>query len=486
MKVRISDYTLYKRRYLLGYLCAAFLVVSVLAIAALYVPGALRQGEEQSALVSGALSIHSIEPTTIVNLPYHILQRFSFLLLGVTTLSIKLPSILLAAATVFGVLLLMRTWFRRNVAIIVTLISATTTQFLFLAQDGTPSIMYTFVTIWLLVACTYMTRTKSFSTLWKVAACVLTATALYIPLGVYVVAALLIAAVLHPHIRYMMRRIAKVRLAIAVMLGLVALIPLGEAVYLNNSVGLMLLGIPSTAINLQNNIVDIGQALFGFFLPSSNYLVRPLFPISAIILMGVGAYRFLTVKYTARSYAVFLLAFFTLPLILVNPSHITDLYPLAILVTGMGVMTLITSWYKLFPRNPYARTAGLIPITVFVAGMVLTGAFRYINNYTYNPNVLGSYNNDLRLLTRTLKSTGTAGTTTQLVTTKAQAPFYGLVAHYDKRFSVQTSYTSTNGTLIVTHDAYHEDTPKLPIDTIVTSRKAANADRFYVYKSSAK
>ena len=486
MKVRVIDYSLYKWRYQIGYTCATLLVIGVLSIATFYVPGALRQGELQSALASGGLSMHSIDPTTVVNLPYHLLQRLSFLAFGVTTLSIKLPSVLLGAITIFGVFLLIKTWFRRNVAIIVTIIAATTTQFLFLAQDGTPSIMFSFVTIWLLVACTYMTRAHFFSTLWKVVACVLTATALYIPLGIYVVIALLIAAILHPHIRYMIRRIAKVRLAIAVVLGIVALIPLGEAVILNHDIALMLLGIPSTAIHLQDNIISISQALFGFFLPSDNYILRPLYPLGAIILMGVGAYKFLTVKYTARSYTVFLLAFFTIPLVIINPGHITDLYPLAILVIAMGITTLITNWYRLFPRNPYARIVGLVPITVFVIGMVFTGAIRYVNNYTYNPNVLASYNNDLRLLDRTLASTAATPAAPHVVTTQSEQPFYALVAHYDKRFSVDTTYNSEDATMIVTHNAYHEETPKAPITTIVTSRRASNADRFYVYKSSTK
>ena len=484
MKVRVTDYALYKWRYQIGYTCAALLIVCVLFVAVVYVPGALRQGELQSALLSSALSMHSIDPTTVINLPYHILQRLIFLALGVTTLSIKLPSVILAAATMFGVLLLVKTWFRRNVAIIVTIIAATTTQFLFLAQDGTPSIMFSFVTIWLLVASTYMTRNKVFSTLWKVVACVLTATAFYIPLGVYVVLALFIAAVLHPHIRYMIRRIAKVRLGIAIVLGLVALVPLVEAIILNHTVAFTLLGIPNTPINLQDNVVTIGQSMFGFFLTSDSYLLRPLYPLGAIFLMGVGAYKFLTVKYTARSYTVFLLAFFTFPLVILNPTHITDLYPLAILVTAMGITTLITNWYRLFPRNPYARTAGLVPITVFVVGMVFTGAIRYINNYTYNPSVLGSYNNDLRLLDRTLASTNANKSTTHVITTESEQPFYTLVAHYDKRFTVSTSYDPSNEVMIVTHNAHTEDPLKAPIDTIITSRKASSADRFYIYKSS--
>jgi len=484
MKFRVVDYTLYRWRYTIGYTLLTVLVLSALAFAAFYVPGALRDRETQSALASGALSMHSIDPTTVVNLPYHILQRLSFLAFGVTTLSIKLPSIVLGLLTAFGVLLLIKVWFRRNIAIIVAAIAATTTQFLFMAQDGTPAIMFTFVAVWLLVACTYMTRTKIFSTFWKVAACVLTATALYIPLGIYIVLALFITASFHPHIRYMIRRIARIRLIIAILLGLVALVPVAEAIILNQKVALLLLGIPSS-INLQDNIITLSKDLFGFFLASDSYLLRPLYSLGAVILMAVGTYRFMTVKYTARGYTVFFLALFLIPLVIINPAHVTDLYVLAVLLMAMGVNTLVASWYTLFPRNPYARTAGMVPISVFVVGMIFTGFASFINNYSYNANVLQAYNNDLKLLTRNVAANHQQEAKIQVVTTKAQEPFYTLVAHYDKRFAVSTDFTSQQ-TVIMTHDAYHTQTPKAAIDTIITSRRATDADRLYIYKSVTK
>lgn len=485
MKKRVTDYTLYKWRYHIGYSFLALLVAGILSVALFYVPGALRQGEMNSALASGALSINSIEPQTVADLPYHLLQRISFVFFDVSTFSIKLPSVILAAFTAFGIFLLINIWFRRNIAIIVTAIAVTTPQFLFLAQDGTPSITFSFVAVWLLVACTYMTRAKYFKTFWKVIMCVLTAIAFYIPLGIYLVIALAITASLHPHIRHMIRKIAKVRLAIAIALGIVAIIPLIQAVIIDHTVALTLLGIPSSGINLQENVVTVGQDLFGFFLASDNYLLRPLYSLAAIILMGVGTYKFLTVNYTARSYTLFIMAFFIIPLIVINPSHISDLYVLAVLVIAMGIKTLVDNWYKLFPRNPYARIAGLLPISIFIVGMVFTGMGRYTSNYTYNANVLDSYSNDLKLLTRAVASNASDNTTIVLATTAQEEPFYQLVARYDKRFTVNDATDETKVT-IVTHQQHAASPLSKDIHTIITNRKAANADRFYIYKLSDK
>ena len=482
----VTEYTLYAKRYLIGYLLVLALFIGILSIAAFYVPGALRQGEMQSALTSGALSMQSINPESVVNLPYYILQRLSFLTLGVTPFSIKLPSIILGALTAIGIFVLTRTWFRRNVAVITTAIAISSTQFLFLLQDGTPAILFSFITVWLLAACTFVTRSQLFTTFWKVVACVLMATALYIPLGIYVVLAIVITASLHPHIRYVIRRVARVRFTIALLLGLISVAPLIYAIIIKPSVALMLLGIPTEGLNLPASLLTAGQDLFGFFSTSNSHQLRPLYPLATTLLILIGIYKLLTVKYTARSYTVLILGACLTLLVAINPTHATALYPIAVLMIAMGIATLIVNWYKLFPRNPYARVAGLVPITVLVVGLVFSGLMRYMNNYTYNPNILSHYTTDLRLLDNTLAREAETKKL-QLVTAPSELPFYGLVAHYDSRFSANTTADPAATTIIFTKRAHKaEPVPALPLSTIVTSQKSSDADRFYVYKNTAK
>lgn len=485
MKAHVTDYALYRWRYSIGYLFIIAVVISILAVSALYVPGALRQGEIDAALASGKLSVESIDPAMVVNLPYHLLQRVSFSVLGVTTLSIKLPSIVLGALTAVGVFLLVRTWFRRNVAVLATVLAVTTTQFLFLIQDGTPAITFSFITIWLLTISTYVTRGHTFTTFWKVAAGVLMAAALYVPFGIYVVLALIITASFHPHIRYVIRRVARSRVILAILLGLVAMAPLAYAIVLKPEIGLTLLGLPNHTGHLVDNIVQTGHTMFGLFSPSTSYIIQPLYSLGVMLLMGIGVYKLLTVKHTARSYTVLILSMFVLPIVAINPEHTAVLYPLAVLMIAMGIATLIINWYKLFPRNPYARVAGLVPLSIFAAGMIFTGVMRYINNYTYNPQVLSHYSTDLRILHRTLDAQKSTGDTTRLVVSPNQQPFYTMVAHYDKRFAVATDYVAAPKTLIVAHDAYTEKKPSAELVQIVTNRRASDADRFYIYKTPA-
>lgn len=481
MKTRVTDLWLYRWRYLIGYAAIIIAIGTVLTIASLHVPGSLRQGEMDAALKSGSLSTTALKPDMIVNLPYHVLQRLSFTAFGVSTWSIKLPSIILGVATSIGIFLLIRTWFRRNIAVLTTLVATTTTQFLFLIQDGTPAIMFSFLTIWILFAATYVTRKKLFSTLWKVVTGVLIAAAMYTPLGIYLVLAVLTTIFFHPHIRHIVLRASRSRMIMAVVFGLLSLIPVVYASILDKNVVLSLIGLPIGEVHMLDNLREVGLKIFGFAGVGSGYMLRPLYSLGIILLSGVGLYKLLTYKYTARSYITLTLGLLMIPLVLLNPEHVTDLFPLAVLMIALGIATLVTDWYKLFPHNPYARVAGLLPLGVVVGGIVFSGVLRYMNNYEYNPSVLAYYSSDLRLIQDQLNYQKAGPSAVSLVVVPADLPFYSLVAQHDKRFAVTTTSDHSSTTLFVTHDAYHASKPSSTPSLIVTNRRANNADRLYVF-----
>ncbi|MGB4762174.1 MAG: glycosyltransferase family 39 protein [Candidatus Saccharimonas sp.] len=486
MKTRVTDLFLYRWRYRLGYVFVTLVGITVITLTATLVPAALREGEIQSAITSGALSIKSLAPSMVIDWPYHVLQRGSFMLFGVTTLSIKLPSLVIGFFTVIGIFMLVRSWFRRNIAIIVTILAVTMTPFLFMIQDGTSIISFTALTIWLLVAGTYVTRGAMFGTFWKVLGCVLLAMSLYTPLGVYLTIALIITASLHPHIRYVIRRIAKPRLILAVVLGLLSIAPLVYAIYLDHTVAARIFGIPSGGIDIGANLVTAGQSLFGFFSTSDTFMLRPIFSLPITLLMLIGIYKLLTVKYTARSYVVLILGAVLSIIVVINPAYVFNLFPIAVLIVAMGITTLIVDWYKLFPRNPYARIAGLVPLAVLVVGLAFSGTTQYVNSYLYNPNILAHYTYDLKLLNQTLGRYTSKEAPIQLIASEHERSFYDLVAHYDGRFHVTIDYLSRAETSLVTREVRHAHLSTLEPSLIITSKQANEADRFYLYKPATK
>lgn len=477
MHKRVTDFFSYRWRYVLGYSFIIVAIGTMLAVAALYVPHELRQGEIDAALTSSKLGTNAMSPQSFIDLPYHILQKLSFLTLGVTTFTIKLPSIILGTLTTLGIFLLIRTWFEPKVAILATLITTITAQFLFLVQDGTPLIMYTFLSVWLLFVATYVTRRKYFGTLWKVLTALAMAACVYTPMGIYLVIVMLTTSLFHPHIRFMIRKFNRVKASIAIVLGVVALAPLVYAVVLDPSILRILLGIPAD-LNLQTNALRILQDTIGFGTDTTSYLVRPLFPIGLVLLMLVGLYRILTHRYTARSYITIAWGTLTLILVLLNPDAITNLYPVAIILISYGIIEMIRSWYKIFPTNPYARVAGMLPLTVLVLAFVMSGTTRFIGTYHNNPGVVKNYSRDLTILRTTLVKNNANASSTSLIVTQAELPFYQLVNKYDNRFTLSANPTDKKQLTITSRAA---KLPEIPAGIVVSAR-AQDADRFYLYK----
>lgn len=477
MRSRITDFLAYRWRYILGYSFIIVVIGVMVTVAAFYVPHELRQGEIDSALISSRLGTSAMSPQSFIDLPYHILQKLSFTAFGVTPFTIKLPSIALGTLAVLGIFLLIRTWFEPKVAILATLITTVTAQFLFLLQDGTPLIMYTFLSVWLLFVATHVTRRKYFGTLWKVLTALAMAACIYTPMGIYLVVVMLTTSLFHPHIRFMIRKFNRVKASIAIVLGVVALAPLVYAIVLDPNILRTLLGVPMD-FSIKANALQILHATIGFAPNTSSYLVRPIYPIGLVILMLVGLYRILSHRYTARSYITIAWGFLTLILVLLNPSAITNLYPVAVILISYGIIEMIRSWYKIFPTNPYARVAGMIPLTVLVLAFITSGMTRFIGTYHNDPAVMKSYSSDLTLLRKTLATEHAAESTTALIVSPGELAFYQLVHKYDRRFTVSANQADKNKLTITTRAAKLPETPA----NIIVSSRANEADRLYIYK----
>jgi len=486
MGQQITDYFLYKWRYILGYGFIGISVVALFILAGLFIPGGITQSEMNSAVMSKAISFSpdTFNAESIINLPFHLLQRASMWAFGVTNFSIKFPAMLLALFSALGMLLLLRTWFKRNVAVLTTILVITTGQFLFIAQNGTPSIMYVFTSVWLLFAAMMISRRARFSGVWKLVLFGIAATSLYTPLSIYVLIALASATLLHPHLRFLVRRLSKVKLFFGTLFFLVLLAPLGYAIIKHPDIGLRLLGIPEVWPDFGANALQLVKQYFDFISSSSTVPMTPVYGLGSIILIGLGVYRLTTTKYTARSYIITIWSILLLPALLLNPNYTSVTFIPVLLLMAMGISTLLTSWYRLFPRNPYARFAGLIPLALLVSGMVLSGVDRYMYGYLYNPAVRANFTNDLSLINKELRRQKGAPVT--LAVDTSESAFYAVVAKEYKNVTLTTTPPPTTSSVIVTHAMYKKAKSASEPTRIITDARAKDADRFYIYKTDVK
>jgi 4-amino-4-deoxy-L-arabinose transferase-like glycosyltransferase len=469
-----TKYFLYRWRYIFGYSLVGILLAGLLAFVGFYLPGGLSPLEMTATIRSAAFDFNDLSTVLISNAPYYGLQSLGFTLFGISTFTIKLPSLIIALLSAIGFILLLRRWFKPNIAVLTSLIAVTTGQFLFIAQNGAPGILYVFWPIVLLLLGTYITRGKKYRFLWKLLFAIAAGLSLYTPLSIYPLLAIGLATVLHPHLRNAVRKLSKVRLLVVLIVFLLLITPLVYGIYLDNQLGLTLLGVPAQwPPDIAANAMTVLQQYFAYWKPGTSTLMTPVFGLGSSLLMLLGLYRIFRTRDTTRSYLIIIWSLCLIPVLLLNPAFTSVTFVPSMLLLAAGITSLISYWYRLFPLNPYARIAGLVPIVILVGALSVSGMARYINGYHYSSVQAPLFSKDLALLPADTK---------QLVVSDDQQEFFKAVAKYKKNIDVVAA--PSGDTVLVTRDARKTFTG-YEIERIITNGFSGESDRLYVYKKTA-
>jgi len=470
-----STYFLYRWRYVIGYSAIALLLAGVLLFAGLYLPGGLSSAEHTSVIQSAALTFHDPQTLAIANLPYYAFQSLILSLFGISVLTVKLPSLILALLSAIGLILLLRRWFTPNIAVLASLIAVATGQFLYIAQSGTPSILYIFWPVTLLLLGTYITRAEKHRFIWKILFTIGAALSLYTPLGVYPLIAVGLAVVFHPHLRAIIRRLKRHRLFTVGAIFAVLIAPLVWLIAQQPSLATtLLIGTPPQwPPEFTSNALTLLQQYFFFWSPGASEFMTPVFGLGAALLITIGLYRLILTRETTRSYLIIFWTVCIAPVLLINPQFTSVTFTPSVLMMAAGLTSLISYWYRLFPRNPYARVTGLVPIIVLVAALISTGLVRYAYGYHYNPQIAPLFSRDIRMLPKE---------PTQLIVTPQEKPFFSAVARYHT--SLDVSVKPTEPTILVTRQA-RTHIKGYTITKIITNERSNDADRFYLMRRSS-
>lgn len=451
----------------------------MLFMAGLFVPGGISKGEERIFVQTASLDLQNVTSLSVPNAPFHMAQRLSMQLLGPTIFAFKLPALICAFFTGIGAVLLLRRWFRPNIAVLATAIMITTGQFLYVAQSGAGSITYILWSIWLLLAATMITGSERHQRFWKALFFIIMPLSLYTPLSIYLVAAIFSAGLLHPHVRYVLKRMSRLHLFSLSFVSLIIVSPLAYLIFNKPRLALQLLGAPeSWPPDMLQNIKILIQQYLNFVQPESGVLMTPVLGLGSIALILLGAWQLYHIRYTARSYTLSAWILLLVPVLLINPSFTAATFVPLLLLLASGLGYLLQSWYGMFPRNPYARFVGIVPLTILVAGLVVTGIGRYFDGYRYDPETATSFSRDATLYEQEVVAKGIK----RLVVSDNELPFYqALSSFYRKdRPIIQTEVPSL-GDFAATKEA-HDRVIGAQIQKIVATEKTNDSDRFYIYK----
>ena len=470
----LKQLLLYRYRYQTGTLVFIVLLVGLLLLRIDLAPAGLSQAEMDSAVASATFRFEFPFTQSLIDLPYKLLQKASLSYLGLNEWGIVAPSLLLGLVTGVAFLMMVRRWFRMNVALITSFIFVTSAAFLVLARTGTPMIMTTFWLSIILLAVTNILHPEGKSKLWAIVLLLALPLSLYTPLMIYPLFAIAIAGVLHPHVRFVAKRTSAWKYGLGVFMMLVLLAPL--ALWLIRDPGSIreLVGIPQVLPGMADlwfnfkvvvkSLLNVGSAVVGT-------VPQPIFGAASLIIITLGFFKTVVDRYSARSYMLLIWSALFIPIILLNPSDILIALIPAYLFMAIGVETLIREWYKLFPLNPYARLAGLVPLVILLGGIMISNSAQYFYGYFYGtPNVV--YKRQLEATNTIISDTETNKPIHVVVVTNEQ-PFYDLLRRDHDNVTVHTSIQEKPTGLTIVHDGASFSPDALGTPTrIVTSYTA--------------
>lgn len=437
---KFREIILYRYRYVLGYGIFAVFLLLIVSVEIHSVPYGLSNSEMASAVTSNSLNPGHPTLTDIINLPYHILQKISIGLLGLSVISIKLPSILLALASGVMMAFMLRLWFSHNVALFALILSVVSVPFISMARSGTPTILFVFLLLSILYSAIKVISSSKRQLIWKIVLFLSTILLLYIPFGIYTFMALLIAGLLHPHVRHQLRKTPWHQYLLFTVAGVILLMPHFLVLFSDGGVAVLrqLFGVSAIKDHLSSSAIGgtfiaLIKTLFFFNKPNVSEHITPFFNITFMLFVAFGLAKVIINRYSARSYLLLIWLVFCIPMLLMDSSQLPLLFIPSVLLLAIGIETFTREWYKLFPNNPYARIGALIPIGLLIVGMLTIAIGRYFFAYAYS-DTRAIFHPHLQLVTDLIDEKPT-----QLIVAPEHSAFYDILRSKHENLIVTTA-----------------------------------------------
>lgn len=475
-KIVISKLFLYRYRFVIGYVVLGLAFVALLFILPMIAQNGLSDAEIKSATDSYYLGKENILKGELVDLPYHLLQKFSIMIFGLTPYAIKLPSILVGLLLGFLLILLLNRWFKSNVSLLASCLVILSTPFLFLAGSGTPLIMLVFWPTLLLWLGSKIQGEKRPRPFYCFMFAIMLLLSILTPYMIYFAVFCVFFVLFQPHLRFIVRNLPKIPLIIIGLISIGGFVALGFNIYHYPDTAMELLF--AKDFELGNFLSNIGTGLSPLF--SWRNVVESVFlsplvslPVFALILIGL----FSTTKgfFASRNSIASILIVFCLIITGFNPDAIVFLVlPFSILIAH-GLKYILEKWYGLFPENPYARVSAALPLAILFGIMIVPNLLQYIYGYRYNPSIANEFSYDLGIIRNNL--------TDEHLLVKENYEFYKILeASTDLTIIDKVENTdklAVLGQIDTSGSGFH-------LSRIITSPMSENSDIIYLYTYTEK
>ncbi|MBQ3348319.1 glycosyltransferase family 39 protein [Candidatus Saccharibacteria bacterium] len=471
-RIIISRLFLYKHRFVIGYILLGLAFLGLLFGLPLIAQSGLSEAEMNSAVNSYALNYDAPLNGDLVDLPYRVLQKISIMIFGLTPYAVKLPSMIVGLILGVLLILVLNRWFQNNVSLLASCLVVLSTPFLFLAGSGTPLIMIVFwptLLLWLGSKIQGEKKPKPMYSFWFAVALLL---AIFTPYMMYFAAFCVLFVFLQPHLRFIVKSLPKIPLALVGLIiagGVVALIM--NMVSHPETVMELLFAEGMEPGDFFPNILSGLTPVFTWRGEVESVFLAPLMSLPMLALALIGLFSTTKGFFASRNSIASLLLVFTVVITGFNPEAVIFfILPLAILVAH-GLKYVLEKWYGLFPENPYARVAAILPLTLLFGVILVPSLLQYVYGYHYNPAVVRHFNYDLSIIKQNL--------TDETLVVNENYDFYKLLElSTDIKVVGDTSEAETERVAVLRDEVADK---KYILERIITSPLKENSDIIYLY-----
>lgn len=405
MKSRtLKQLLLYNYRYLFGYSIVFGFILFFLGWQLSNIGPGLSQAETN--VTARHLEFNAIKDMPVYPL-HSILQWVSLHVLGVSTHSIRLPSVVIALLVAFCLYHLMKRWFGKSTALLSTAVFISADWFLFIARLSTGGIEFS---LWLALALLCFIKLIENKNHWLLLYAITSSVFLFIPFGIYAVIALSASLLSYKAFRErigessLLVKIPSIGIAV-VGLGLCAFFSWHNHEFFKNILGVQML--PSVTEYLRNVFINTSAVAVVF--PNGNPNISPdgvfFVRFFELIFMLFGVIMLWRTRINRLNLVVLITA-----TILALASGLSDgsrggglvLVPAAIFMTA-GIRHLMHRWRRTFPKNPYARVAAFAPLSLLFVSVV---ALHYVSYFHVWPSRSAThlvFSRDLELAQKELR-----------------------------------------------------------------------------------
>ena len=474
-KIVISKLFLYKYRFIIGYIILGLAFVGMLFALPLVANHGLSQAEIASAESSYSLGFDAPLKGDLVDLPYRVLQKLSIKIFGLTPYAIVLPSIVIGLLLGLLLILLLNRWFKSNVSLLASCIIVLSTPFLYLAGSGTPLIMLVFwptLLLWLGSKIQGEKRPKPMYSFWFGVALL---GAIFTPYMLYFAVFCVLFVALQPHLRYIVKSLPKPLLTLVgviILAGITALVM--NMVSHPETISKLLLAQGFEMGQFFPNVLEGFKVGFAWWGSVESTLLSPLISLPVFALAFTGLFSTTKGFFASRNSIASVLIIFTVIITGFNPEAIVFIIlPISILVAH-GFKYILEKWYGLFPENPYARVAAVLPLAILFGIMIIPSSLQYVYGYMYNPDVATKFSYDLEIIRDNLTDE------ILVVNNESDYNFYKILGDSTGIKIVRTAPDVRPEKIAF----YRQKTvdKKYQLSQIITSSRAENSDIIYLYE----